>query len=703
MPSIIPGFGYDVFISYRQNDNRSGWVTEFVKSLQEELASTIKDPVSVYFDSNPHDGLLETHNVDKSLEGKLNCLILIPIISQTYCDTKSFAWQHEFLAFHKIAKEDLFGRDIRLNNGNVASRILPIKIHDLDDEDKALLEIELGGVLRAIEFIYKEPGVNRPLKSSDNKNDNQNRTDYKNQVNKVANAIKEIVTSLKTPVTQSRQPTKNLHLPTKPIRSKRVMIAISFLLLLAITVYFLNSTFFSSNKGDEILDKSIAVLPFVNLSNDLDQEYFSDGLSEELSTLLSKIPELKVIGRRSSFSFKGKNEDLRIIADKLGVNHILEGTVQKEGNTIRVTAQLIRATDGSQLWSEKYERDLEGIFKLQDEIAGAVVKELKLKLLPRKSIAAPTSINPEIYNLILQGDYFAEKRDKQNVAKAVDFYLKALSLDSLNARSLAGVAKCYSFQLGWGWIDRNLALQKARKAATKAVQLDSTVAQGHYALGAVNMWDFDWDGAEAEYQKALKLEPGNAEFLRIMGFLYRITGRYDESFRKLEQSIDLDPVQAITYLFFGQTFYYTNQFEEAIQSFKTGLELNPLFPRMHLLLGEIYLLQGKPEMTLAEMQQETEPVFKDFGMPLVYFALKRTKEANEALENYVTNYQDSWAYQIARIYAFREERDKAFEWLEKAYARKDSRLIWFKGDPLLKNLESDQRYVAFLKKMNLDD
>ena len=210
MPSIIPDFEYDIFISYRHKDNKGDhWVTQFVTALKAELEATFKEDISIYFDTNPHDGLLETHNVDKSLEGKLKCLIFIPIISQTYCDTKSFAWQHEFVAFNKLAKEDQFGRDIKLSNGNVASRILPIKIHDLDAEDKSLIENEIGGVLRAIEFIYKEAGVNRPLKSSDSKTDNQNKTDYRNQVNKVANAIKEIITALKNPTTQTPRTTNN--------------------------------------------------------------------------------------------------------------------------------------------------------------------------------------------------------------------------------------------------------------------------------------------------------------------------------------------------------------------------------------------------------------------------------------------------------------------------------------------------------------
>lgn len=196
MASLIPGFEYDIFISYRHNDNRSGWVTDFVKALQEELAATIKEPVSIYFDKNPHDGLLEIHHVDKSLEGKLKCLIFMPIISQTYCDPKSFAWEHEFCVFNKMAQRDQFGRDINVLGGNVASRILPIKIHDLDWRDTSVIENEIGGALRAIEFIFKSAGVNRPLTVTDNPDKNQNSSFYRDQINKVANGVKEILRSL---------------------------------------------------------------------------------------------------------------------------------------------------------------------------------------------------------------------------------------------------------------------------------------------------------------------------------------------------------------------------------------------------------------------------------------------------------------------------------------------------------------------------
>src|SRR5664280_184421 len=243
MSSLIPGYEYDIFISYRHNDNRSGWVTEFVAALEEELAATLKESVSVYFDTNPHDGLLETHSVDKSIEGKLKCLIFIPIISQTYCDSKSFAWQHEFVAFNQMAKEDQFGRDIRLAGGNVASRILPIKIHELDLEDKKLLENELGGVLRSIEFIYKASGVNRPLKPNDERTENLNHTYYRDQINKVANAVKEIITAIKKHDQQDGEVPKVVvkveHELSKGLMPKIIIISFFVLALLVLGYFFI--------------------------------------------------------------------------------------------------------------------------------------------------------------------------------------------------------------------------------------------------------------------------------------------------------------------------------------------------------------------------------------------------------------------------------------------------------------------------------
>ena len=199
MASIIPGYEYDIFISYRQKDNKyDGWVTEFVDNLKGELESTFKEEISVYFDINPHDGLLETHDVDASLKDKLKCLVFIPIISRTYCDPKSFAWEHEFKAFVEQASKDQFGLKVKLPNGNVANRVLPVRIHDLDTADIKLFESIIGGVLRSIDFVYKETGVNRQLRSKDDdiiKNPSQ--ILYRDQINKVAHAVKDIIESMK--------------------------------------------------------------------------------------------------------------------------------------------------------------------------------------------------------------------------------------------------------------------------------------------------------------------------------------------------------------------------------------------------------------------------------------------------------------------------------------------------------------------------
>ena len=370
---------------------------------------------------------------------------------------------------------------------------------------------------------------------------------------------------------------------SKPSKYKKsAFLSIGAVLILA-SGYFIYNGFQKKTKKntlskvEERIERSIAVLPFVNMSNDKDQEYFSDGLSEELLNLLAKIPELKVIGRTSSFSFKGKNEDLRIIAKKLGVAHLLEGSVRKDGNKIRVTAQLIKATDGSHLWSETYDRDLKEIFKLQDEIAKAVVLQLKIKLLKAPGSA---SGNIEAYNLILQGNYFYDKLDKDNVAKAIDFYNRALAIDSTDARALGKLANAISRQAWQNYIDQNTGYEKARQSALKAISLDSNNANGYLELGDVKLYhDFDWKGAEKAYQKALSLEPENAEMIYSNGSFYFATGRWNEAIRTMKKCIELDPLKPISHLNLGTILTHAGRIEEANTYFEKALELNPQFQR----------------------------------------------------------------------------------------------------------------------------
>jgi len=351
MASIIPGYEYDIFISYRQKDNEyDGWVTEFVNNLKRELHATFKEEISIYFDANPIDGLLETHIVDESLAKKLKCLIFIPVISQTYCDPQSFAWQHELVAFNKMAKEDLFGRDIRLAGGNVASRILPVKIHDLDMEDKTLLENELEGVLRSIEFIYKASGVNRPLKPNDERAENLNHTYYRDQINKVANAVKEIITAIKKHNQQEGEVTKEV-IRVKPDHPKNLKAKIIIGSLLVLVLIVLGYFFIPKlSKNSDSVEKIIAVLPFRNLSNDTAQLSFYDGFMEDILNNLQKVKSFTVRPITSSYQYRDTKKSTATIVKELNVNYLVGGSVGREGNNLKIRVYMIDSKADKQIW-----------------------------------------------------------------------------------------------------------------------------------------------------------------------------------------------------------------------------------------------------------------------------------------------------------------------------------------------------------------
>jgi hypothetical protein len=311
MSSIIQGYEYDIFISYRQKDNKyDGWVTEFVENLKRELEATFKEDISVYFDISPHDGLLETHDVDASLKEKIKCLVFIPIISHTYCDPKSFAWEHEFKAFIDLASQDKFGLKVKIAGGNVTNRVLPVRIHDLDAEDIKLCESDLGGYLRGVEFIYRESGVNRSLTPSDDEKKNLNKTRYRNQINKVANAIKEIITGLKSWQNVSGPIKQDSELPWEEVKkvpedkqagfkkSKLLSYAISsvfVLVLLGVYVYpkiFKRETLEKLRSSGEKI--SVAVMPFKNMTNDTTWNTYQEGIQTNLISSLTNTGELFV-------------------------------------------------------------------------------------------------------------------------------------------------------------------------------------------------------------------------------------------------------------------------------------------------------------------------------------------------------------------------------------------------------------------------
>jgi TolB-like protein len=418
MSSLIEGYNYDIFISYRQKDNKhDGWVTEFVNNLKGELESTFKEEISVYFDINPHDGLLETHDVDASLKEKLRCLIFIPIISRTYCDPKSFAWEHEIKAFVEMASTDHLGLKVQLPNGNVGNRILPVIIHDIDPHDIQEYQSLTGIVLRGIEFIYREPGVNKPLFKTDPK--------YPIRVNKSAIAIKEIIRGLRNE-----------------------------------TEYIVKEEFQSNIEENQASKKSIIVLPFDNLSSDPEQEYFSDGLTEEIITDLSYINDLLVISRSSAMTFKGSKKAIPEIAREVNVRYVLEGSVRKAGNNLRIVAQLIDAKSDSHLWAEKFNGTLEDIFDIQEKVSKSIAEALKLKLKHEEQAKISRSIKDiRVFDFYLQARNKALEGNAESIDSAIKILDNAQNIFGDNSFLLTakGEAKYMLYELGSDFSDKNLS------------------------------------------------------------------------------------------------------------------------------------------------------------------------------------------------------------------------------------------------------
>ncbi len=678
MASILPGFEYDIFISYRHNDNRSGWVTEFVAALQEELAATLKEPLSLYFDTNPHDGLLETHNVDKSLKTKLKCLIFIPIISQTYCDPKSFAWQHEFVAFNRMAKEDQFGRDIKLTNGNVASRILPVKIHDLDREDNSILEHELGGFLRAIEFIYKSPGVNRPLSTTDKREDNSSRTFYCDQINKMANGIKEITGGLKQPSPKS----KDLNLPQ------------------------------SSDGWNVDSDKSIAVLPFTDMSPGQDQEYLGDGLAEEILNSLVTLKGLKVAGRTSSFQFKGQSVGIREISEKLQVKTVLEGSVRKQGNRVRITAQLINASDGFHLWSERYDRELDDIFAIQDDIASNIADHLKLTFFGDK-IKEEGNVqtrNVEAYEMLLRGRFFIEKRT-EGIEQAMQCFQKALEIDPDYADAYLHIGFIY-FMMGASlFMPFAEGFEKARDYCKKALDRDPTLKEAHELMAFFYLWyEFDWNKAESEFKKIKDYENYNSRGISFKAFFKAfVYGDFDFAISVIKRQIASDPLNPDHKLTLMQMYCYSGNYEKVRSVGEKFLVDYPDHSDPVRYIGRSYMFEGQPEKAIPYFRRAVEiSQGKGYSMKDLIGGLIKVGEGDEA-QVLIDRLQKSnqsllisptgWYY----IYSLQGDLDKAFIFLEKAIEEKDFWVFTIKYSQDWDIMRDDPRFDKVLERMKFPD
>ena len=449
-----------------------------------------------------------------------------------------------------------------------------------------------------------------------------------------------------------------------------------------------------------VSERSIAVLPFIDMSEKHDQEYFSDGLAEELLDLLAKIPDLQVIARTSSFSFKGKAEDVPSIARKLNVGNILEGSVRRSGTRIRITTQLIRASTGVHIWSETYDRDVADVFKVQDDIARAVVDKLKVTLLGPPPSALARTTNHEAHNLYLQGRFFVAQDSKTGTAKAVDYYQRAIALDPSYAQAWSALSFAYFRQMANGYVPTEQGLDESLAAARKAIAIDPSLSDGYAMLGALLMTrEHDWAGARAQLEQALRLDPASTSAMFSMAHLTRVTGSMADALPQFQRLLDRDPLNLLQRRYYARVLYYAGHLDEAEATIREVLDASASFPAVHYELGRITLARGEVAAAVAEFEAEHSG-WRAFGLPLAYHAAGRTAEEKVAMDALLKDPAGS-EFQIAEAYAIIGDPDRAFTWLDRAILEHDPGIQWLRGDPLLKSLIRDARYPALLRRLKL--
>ena len=444
-------------------------------------------------------------------------------------------------------------------------------------------------------------------------------------------------------------------------------------------------------------DKSIAVLPFVDMSPAKDQEYMSDGIAEELLNLLAKVPDLKVIARTSSFTFKGKDVDITEIAQKLSVAHVLEGSVRKSGDKIRITAQLIRAADSTHLWSETYDRKMTDVFAVQDEIAAAVVGQLKIKLLGGAPKTRPT--DPRAYALFLQARQIARQYTEVALEQSIALYKQAIAIDSSYAAAWVGLASVYEGQVDTDLRHPDEGMRAAREALDKALAIEPSFAAAHASLGWIAIfYDRDLVAAAGHLEHALALEPASPDILGVAAVLARRLGRLDQAIAIGEYLVALDPANPDWHGDLAFAYRFAGRLDEAIAESRTVLSLSPDYIWRRRVIGEIMLQKGDAHAALLEMQQESDEQARMTGLAMVYHALGRKAESDATLADAIEKYDKTSAHPIAVVLAFRGENDRAFEWLNEAVQNNDPDLGATALQPMLARLHSDSRWLPFLRK-----
>lgn len=844
MSSLVPGYEYDVFISYRQNDNRSGWVSQFVEDLREEVAATIKEPVNIYFDENPHDGLQETHHVSKTLEGKLKCLIFLPVLSHTYCDPKSFAWTNEFLAFSQMAKKDSLGLEVKLWNGNVASRVLPVQIHDLDASDMAMYAEATGSPVRSVDFIFRSPGVNRPLTPADVRAENLSKTIYRDQINKTANAIEELIRSVTSaapsrPAMQLEQPAEEaspnglgrfweellrrnvlraattyiivalllfqtlaaltpwLELEESTLRAISILLAIGFLpalwmawmfevspqgliritsehsgtnpytpaqkkpltgkamiyvligSLILITIYIIIVILPPEPpKGEPI---ALVVLPFEVRGNNMEDKHLADGITDDIINRLTSTGQVVVRTRSSVQPLITKAFIYPDVAKELEASFIVRGTIERAGSMIKVTVQLLN-DDGTYLWGDTFSHKMEDLFTAQSEIAAKIVSWLRIELKDHEVVelvASPTtSLSAfEAYSRGLSN--YLQYSDADNDTAILEFR-NAIQLDPRYARAWAGLADAFAQRHGrfgreFFWTD------SAMQASRRAIQLDSTLAEGYKAQAVVYAYRKNYDSAISLLLKAVKINRTYVTAVGNLGSNYLSKRELAEALKWKLLSAAFDPSNWIPYQHIGWTYRLLGDLEQSQLWLRRSLEKRDGRKQYDTYehLAYTYVAMGKLEdaRRLAdEMLNNVEKNSRSYEAAglIAHFAGDTAAAKRYFMESISSNayYKDDantyspiglgqivleqgnrvdaevyllhamftltseWErgaqsvdlpYYIAAVHAIRGNRDKSLEWLKKAVDRQWNDHAMIEYGPYFKQYRTDRAFIEIIE------
>jgi TolB-like protein/DNA-binding winged helix-turn-helix (wHTH) protein/Tfp pilus assembly protein PilF len=450
----------------------------------------------------------------------------------------------------------------------------------------------------------------------------------------------------------------------------------------------------------------LAVLPFENLTGDPNKEYLADGLTEETISQLGRLnPErMGVIGRTSVMGYKHKDERLDQIGRDLSVQYVLENSLRESGDHIRLTAQLIQVKDQSHLWSQDYDYRAQDILTVQDDVAKAVAQEIQVRLSPQQKaeLARPHPVNPQAFDAYLQGYSYFQRDTDRDTDMAVRYYEQATQLDPNYALAWVGLSRARNWQAELGLIPMEEGRRLAYEAAERALALNPNLAEAHSQMARLKRFeDLDWVGADDSIQRAIALDPGNPDILNQAAFSAAQSGRSEQAFALARRAINLDPLNSGNWEILGEFEFYKGQFVEAERDVKKALELSPdLFPGP-ITLSRIYVMEGRPQDALLEIERVRAEGVRAFLYAVAYNSLGQKKKSDAALKELIEKYSGRDSYFIASVYAFRNQRDEAFKWLDRAYAQREGNVAFTNLAPELKNLHGDPRFVAFLKKIRL--